>query len=433
MTKHLILRGTAATVLITLSSLALAQSAGGIRFDGIDVRGNTRLSDAEAQAMCGLDASRTYSEADLAGAVQCLGQSEEYKTVSLGTEGRTLIVNVEEAPIYTGLLDVSVSADTDRGISGRIYIEDRDFLDRGMTASGELELSREEKTLGLALVDPDLFDSGHHGGVALSYGQFEYDGAAYSFERLTVAPFVTVPLSDTQSVTFRGGVQVDEVDDIDPGTSPILLREGGQRTSPFVSLQYAGLFDLNTQRSTQVKLDFSQSFVGLGQDDVSSITRAGVALVSEVVPDSLAFALEIEGGHVETLSGGPTRVVDRFFLGGNDLRGFAPRGIGPLDGGQFLGGNSYAVVRAETNSPITTIAGAQVSGGLFADMGAVWGLDNTNGFSAVDDDAQLRASVGVSMTVQIGDVPLNLYYAHPVESEAQDNTQTFGLAVSTRF
>lgn len=431
--KQFLYGSSALLVFTTLGGMAFAQSADGVKFDGIDVRGNTRLSDAEVRDLCGIDAAKIYSDAALAGTVQCLAQSEEYKSVSLDTEGRTLIVNVQEAPKYTGLLDVSVSADTDRGVSGRLYIEDRDFLDRGLTASGELELAREEKTLSLGLSDPDIFGSGYRGGVALSYGQFEYDDATYKFRRLTVAPFVTVPLSETQSFTFRAGVQADEMYDITSTTSPILLGEGGRRTSPFVSLSYAGLFDLETMRPTQVKLDFSQSFVGLGQDDVSSITRAGAALVSDVVPERLSLSLEVEGGHVESIDGGPTRVVDRFFLGGNELRGFAPRGIGPTDGGQFLGGNSYAVVRAETNSPITAIAGAQVSGGVFADMGAVWGLDSTSGFGTVDDEAQLRASVGVSMTVQIGDVPLSLYYAHPVEYETQDQTQTFGLALSTKF
>ncbi len=49
------------------------------------------------------------------------------------------------------------------------------------------------------------------------------------------------------------------------------------------------------------------------------------------------------------------------------------------------------------------------------------------------DDTKLRAAGGVSMTFQIGEIPLNLYYAHPVEKEDQDNTQDFGLEISTRF
>jgi outer membrane protein insertion porin family len=428
--SNLFLKGGTTALMMVLGGFAWSQPAGGVQFSGIDVRGNTRLSDAEVQALCGLDVSRTYQSADLKAAMQCLGESEEYKAVSFDTEGRALIVNVEEAPQYTGLLDVSVTADTDRGLSGRIFIEDRDLFDQGLRASGELEVSREEKTLDLGLVDPNLFGWGYEGGIALSYGQYAYDEATYKFDRLTAAPFIRVPLSENQALTFRAGVQLDEVYDINPATSPILLSESGKRTSPFVSLQYTGLFEPNTAWPTRIGVDASQTFLGLGEDQLSSITKARVRMLSEVVPDRLSFALELEGGHIESLDGEATRVVDRFFLGGSKFRGFAPRGLGPIDGGHFLGGNTYAVIRAETNSPITTIAGAAISGGVFTDIGAVWGLNNTAGFN---DDAQLRASVGLSVTIQIGEVPLNLYYAHPLEREVQDDTQSFGLAISTKF
>lgn len=429
--SNILSKGVLVAVLMSFSGPASGQIAKGVKFSGVDVRGNTRSSDAEIMALCGLNASRTYQDADLKAALECLGQSSEFKAVSFNTEGQTLIVNVQEAPKYTGLLDVSVTADTDRGLSGRLYIQDRDLFERGLIGSGELELSREENTLSLGLIDPDLFGSGNEGGIALSYGKYAYDDAKYKFERLSIAPFLRVPFSDSQAFTFRAGVQLDEMYDIDAAISPILRDEGGRRTSPFVSLEYSGLFEPTT--TTRIALDASQTFLGLGQDHLSSITKARVKMINAMIPERLSFTLELEGGHIESLEEKSTRAVGRFFLGGSELRGFAPRGVGPIDGGQFLGGNSYAVIRAETNSPIATISGAQISGGLFADLGGAWGLDNTAGFSPVDDQARLRASVGLSMTIQIGEVPLNLYYAHPLEYEAQDNTQSFGLALSTRF
>lgn len=434
MSRAILLSGSIAATVISLGGLAWGQSGSGVQFSSIEVAGNTRLSDAEVRGLCGIDAARTYGRADLQQALQCLGASGEFTDVNFSTEGRALIVNVREAPRYTGLLDVSVSADTDRGVSGRLYIEDRDLWDRGVRGSGELELSREEKTLGLSLVDPNLFGLGYRGGIALSYGQFEYDDATYQHDRLTVAPFLSIPLSETQSVTISAGVQRDEMYDIDPATSPILLGEGGERTSPFVRATYTGMFEPNLSWPTRVSLTASQTFLGLGEEHLSSITRGRVQAVGFVIPDRLGFALSLEAGHIESMDDDPTRASDRFFLGGSALRGFASRGIGPFDGGQFLGGNSYAALQMETNSPITELAGAEISGGAFVDIGAVWGLDNTAGFmDPVDDDARLRASVGLSMTVQVGEVPLNLYYAHPVEYEDQDNKQEFGISISTQF
>lgn len=424
----------AVLMVLVMAGPTWSQSSGGFTFDGIDVRGNTRLSDTEVLTSCGLDPSRTYQSADLNAAVQCLGESGAYQAVSLDTEGRTLIVNVQEAPQYTGLLDVSVTAEVERGLSARLYVEDRDLFDRGLRGTAEVEAAREEKTLALGLVNPDILGSGYEGGVALSYGQYTYDEAAYAFERLSFAPFLRVPLTKGQSITLSAGVQLDEIDDIDPATSPVLINEGGQRTSPFARIRYAGLFEPDVALPTRIGVDASQTFLGLGQDHLASITTARVRSVSELVPDRLSFALEASGGHIESLADDPSLVVDRFFLGGSGFRGFSQRGIGPVDGGQFLGGNSSFLVVAETNSPIGTLAGVDFSGGIFGNLGAVWNLDNTAGFTdPVDDEAKLRSAVGLSMTLQIGEVPLNLYYAHPVEKEDQDQTQDFGLEISTRF
>lgn len=427
-------RVTATVAWSVVSTCALGQTAEGFRFSDIDVRGNARLSDAEVKVLCGLDASRTYQSADLDAAVKCLSESSEFKTVGLETEGRTLIVNVTEAPKYTGLLDVSVTASSDRGLSGRVFIEDRDFLGRGLRGSGEAELSSEEKTLKLGLSGPDLFGLGYESGVTLAFGRYTYDTAAYKFDRLTIAPFLRAKLSEGQDLTFRAGLQADEMYDIDPGASPILLLENGTRSSPFISLQYAGEFTPRFALPTKLSVDASQAFMGLGEEHLSSVTQARLKMVTEIMPKQLDFAMEIEGGHIESYGTDPTRVVDRFFLGGSSLRGFGARGVGPVDGGQFLGGNSYAVLRLETNSPVATVAGAAVSGGVFTDLGLVWGLDNAAGFvDPVDDDAKLRASVGLSVTVQIGDVPLNIFYAHPVEHQPGDKIQKFGFAVSTKF
>lgn len=432
--RSIVLKTSAALAVLVMASPGWGQSSGGFRFDGIDVQGNTRLSDAEVLNSCGLDAGRTYQSADLNAAVQCLGESGEYQAVSLGTEGRTLIVSVQEAPRYTGLLDVSVTAEIERGLSARLYVEDRDLFGRGLRGSSELEVAREEKTLAFDLVSPDILSSGYEGGVALSYGRYTYDEAAYSFERLTFAPFLRMPIAEGQSVTLSAGVQLDEISDVDTSTSPILIDEAGQRTSPFVRVRYAGRFEPEGAMPTRIGLDASQTLLGLGQDHLSSITTARVRTISEIVPDRLSLAFEVSGGHIESLADDPSRVLDRFFLGGSGFRGFSQRGIGPVDGSQFLGGNSSFLLVAETNSLIGTLAGIDFSGGIFGNVGAVWNLDNTAGFTdPVDDDAKLRSAVGLSLTVQVGEVPLNLYYAHPVAKEDQDQTQEFGLEISTRF
>ena len=92
-------------------------------------------------------------------------------------------------------------------------------------------------------------------------------------------------------------------------------------------------------------------------------------------------------GASELLSSCPStrnsRVTDRFFLSTTQLRGFEYRGLGPRDLGaaneDALGGNYYAVARFEADFPLGIPEEYGISGGVFLDVGSLWGLDNTAG------------------------------------------------------
>ena len=403
------------------------------RFSRIDIVGNERLSDDEVRAACDLSADRVYTDADLAGAVNCLGQTGRFNAIDLDTDGRALVVTVDERPDFTGLLDLSVSLDTDRGLSGRLYIEDRDLLDRGWRATGELELSAEEQTLTFGLADPTWRDGASEGGLTLGAERFDYDDALYSSWRLRFGPYIRIPVGDRQLLSFRAGLQADDIYDVGVGTSPVIAAEAGRRDSVFTGFDYGGVVQRG-ESDPWMRYQLSQDLVGLGEDHLMSISRLRGQAVSDLVPSRLSFSLTAEAGHVANLGGEPSKVIDRFSLGGTTLRGFAPRGIGPRDRDQALGGNSYVALRLETRSPLAELGGAEIFGGVFIDAGSVWDLDNTSGFDAMlDDGLHWRASVGVSLGIEIGRTPVTLYYAEPFERRANDETQEFGISFATRF
>ena len=213
-----------------------------LRFDAIRVAGNERLSDPDVLQICDISARRTYDETSLQEVVACLGQSGEFTGVSLGTEGRDLIITVQEAPDFTGFLDFSVSAESDRGVSVKLQIEDRDLFDQGYQGAFEVEVAREEKNARAALTRSNIWGSDWRGGITLSYSLIDYDDQSFSSERATFAPFLSYDIDEQQSFTFRAGVQFDRTFDVADLASPILQRDAGSRTSPFVSFEYDAVF-----------------------------------------------------------------------------------------------------------------------------------------------------------------------------------------------
>jgi outer membrane protein insertion porin family len=121
-------------------------------------------------------------------------------------------------------------------------------------------------------------------------------------------------------------------------------------------------------------------------------------------------------------------IFERFFAGGmGSVRGFANRSLGPKSNGDEVGGNFLAVYNLEYSVPINE---RSIRGVLFSDTGNV--------YKAVDDFSfsGLRTSVGVGLRLMIpalGQMPLALDFAKPIDSQDGDETETFSFNFGNFF
>ena len=99
-----------------------------------------------------------------------------------------------------------------------------------------------------------------------------------------------------------------------------------------------------------------------------------------------------------------------------------------------MGGNFYSVLRLDASFPIGIPEEYGVYGGVFADAGSLWGLDdNAGSMGPVDDSFHLRSAVGVSLFVDTPFAPLRFNYAIPIKREPYDVVERFRFTVQTRF
>ena len=121
-------------------------------------------------------------------------------------------------------------------------------------------------------------------------------------------------------------------------------------------------------------------------------------------------------------SGSDTPIFERFFAGGfQTFRGFAFRGVSPIEGGVYTGGNFMLLGGAEYMLPVTANEMVKVVG--FTDFGTV------------NDQASLsnfRLSVGGGLRVTVpamGPVPIALDLAVPLMKEDSDLEQIFAFYI----
>jgi outer membrane protein insertion porin family len=90
------------------------------------------------------------------------------------------------------------------------------------------------------------------------------------------------------------------------------------------------------------------------------------------------------------------------------------------------------VARLEAQFPLGLPTEYGITGGVFADVGSVWSLTDTDG-GAIDDSLRLRSAIGFSLfwTTPIG--PLRFNFSRAILKETYDREQTFDFSISTRF
>ena len=139
------------------------------------------------------------------------------------------------------------------------------------------------------------------------------------------------------------------------------------------------------------------------------------------------------------VSKGQTRVNDRFTPSSGVLRGFKSGGFGPSDasvlGGAPVGATNYAIMSLDVRRTGLVSFMPELAIGGFFDVGSAWGLDD-NGDAArtsIDDSANLRASVGLTVSRSFGPSRVELVLAHPFQHEDIDHLQEVQINFSSKF
>ena len=357
-------------------------------------------------------------------------------------------VNVEEQP--TGSLSFGASYGVATGVGFNVGLSEKNFLGRGQQLDLSFATGSGTQSSGLTFVEPDVLGRYLKARAQVWYNTTDRLNSEYNTRTVGLLTGIEFPVSENGRLELRYKLSKDtlygvEEDHIDPdtgeevGSSPILFNEqGGYFTS---ALGYTYSYDSRTaglDPLTSYRLRFSQDFAGVGGDVKSITTTLYTGIESRAWRPSVTMLAEFEAGAVHMLGNDTSRLLDRF-TGNGKIRGFEPNGYGPRDllapNEDVLAGNYFWALRTELQFPLGLPEEYGITGGLFADAGSVWGLDNTVGAfgNEVDDSMKVRASIGASVfwTTPIG--PLRFNFSHALKKEDYDDVQNFDLTISTKF
>ncbi|MGB8813207.1 MAG: outer membrane protein assembly factor BamA [Paracoccaceae bacterium] len=426
----------------------------------IDIEGNTTTLDQVVRRQFGTVEGDPFNPREVrqsAERIRALGFFADAKVdAEQGSAPDQVIVNVDLEEQPTGSLNFGATYGVSNGFGLTIGLTESNFLGRGQFVGVNISTGTDNVNSSITFVEPAFLGRDLKFKFGAFYTETDRQNAAYNTRLIGISPAIDFPVSENGRLELRYAVGETRISDVnridivdDPATpdvneassasSPILWAEEDQGALLSSGVGFTYTYDtrlsgLNPKGG--MLLRFGTDLAGLG-GDVESITTSALALAeTKILNEDVTIRAIFEGGAVHMLNGN-SRVTDRFFANGK-IRGFEPNGIGPRDltatNQDPLGGNLFAVARFEADFPLGLPEEYGITGGLFADVGSVWSLDNIAGATGpVDDAFHLRSSVGVSVLWKTAVGPLRFNFSKAINKETYDKEQSFDLTISTKF
>ena len=183
----------------------------------------------------------------------------------------------------------------------------------------------------------------------------------------------------------------------------------------------------NFQPSDGYKIGFTQS-LPMYSDDLTIVNQFNFSKYYSFLDDQV-FGINFLFKAANSLNGDDIRVSKRLFIPSRRLRGFEGGKVGPVDSGDFIGGNYSSILNLSTNLPKFLPEVQNLDFTLFIDSANLWGVD----FNSSLDNSKIRSSTGIAIDWFTPVGPLNFSFATPITKASSDVEETFRFDIGTTF
>ena len=362
---------------------------------------------------------------------------------SPGSAPDKAIVTTTVAEKATGELTFGGGYASDIGALLSAGLREKNIIGSGIDAGVNGILAQRETQVNLSVTDPYFLDRNIVAGFDLFRTEINnIDIAEYEERRLGFTLRAGYEFTDHLRQLWSYSLVSRDVFNVQPTASIYVQDEAGttllSQISQAITLDYR---DSKLEPHTGYILRLGTDFAGVGGNVHFFRTKIDgnyyVPLDNLMGSPDWGIALSAGAGYLFNL-GYQEHIIDRFFLGGDNLRGFETGGAGPhaVVGGDSLGGRLIWTQSTELRFPLPISADIGLSGRAFVDVGALSEVNQLvlNGSpQQITDSASPRvgAGVGVSWKTPFGLVNIDL--GVPVVKKSLDKTQLIRFGFGTRF
>ncbi len=404
----------------------------------IDIVGNVRTLDKVIRREFRVDEGDAFNTALLRRSrqrIQDLGYFEKVDmTTKPGSSPDKTVVQVEVAERSTGELSFGAGYSTSEGPLGDIRLSERNLLGTGRSVLADFTISARTQQINFSYTDPYFLDRDLSAGFDLfdTKTNFQSEG---SFDQKSLGGTLraSYPLTEHWRHGVKYTLRQDEISNVDNSASQDIKDQEGSHLTSLVGQNFTyDVRDTKFLPSDGYLIRLDQDFAGVGGD--TQFVRHELN-ASYYYPFTPKWVLNLAGraGYIFGWGGEDVHLFDRFFLGGQTLRGFKFAGVGPRDTStnDALGGNLLYTATAEQRFPLGLPEELRMFGRVFVEGGTLTDVDAHG--PNIEDSHSIRASTGVGLSWLSPLGPIAVDLSQAILKNSEDETEIFRISFGTRF
>lgn len=354
----------------------------------------------------------------------------DIQTEATGPNKANLNVNVEEKS--TGYFNVGVGYSTTNGALFRVGVTENNFRGRGQRVGFNMGMSQKTQDYNIDFTEPYFLGRRLSAGTDLFMQDQDYEDEA-SYDTSTIGGRVRFGWNYTDDFSHyaRYTLSENKIRHVKEDASEFIkAEEGKSTTSAFGQTLVYDKRDNAFNTKEGYYLQFGHDIAGLGGNNKYNKFETK-AYKYYTFADYYTLKLYANGGYIAGYGGEKVRLFDRFYLGGNTLRGFEFAGIGARDKRtrDALGGNWEVYGGAEVTFPIG-LDELGVKGRTFWDWGTLGKPDHFDS-QKIDYSSKVRQSIGFGFDWMSPMGKIDLDFGFPIAKEDYDETEVFRLNFGT--
>jgi len=411
----------------------------------IDITGNTRTQDrvirrefrvAEGDPLVVQQVRRSRDR------IRSLGYFSDVQiSTTPGSAPDRVILNTQVTERATGEFTIGGGFSTDAGLLADIGLRERNLVGSGVDARINLTLAQRRSQVDISVTDPQFLERNLAAGADVFLVQRDLrDTSGYQERRAGFALRMGYEINEHLRQSWAYSLVDRDLYDVDQFVSRFIReQEGRTLLSQFSTTLTYDRRDSRVQPRDGYVVRVGADWAGLGGDVSYVRFRADgqyyIPFERLLGDPEYVLVLAAGGGYLAPYGDRDSRIVDRFFLGGENLRGFALGGAGPRDvsTNDSLGGQVLWTSSAEFRFPLPIPSELGFIGRAFVDVGSLSGLPNSVSGPEVRDDSSPRVGMGVGISWRSPIGLINIDLAQAVVKKDYDETQVFRLGFGTRF